>query len=315
VSKSTIPPKLPGRANLKRRSRIGASAFGDLVDSGRLRTVALDAIAPNPHQPRTHFDEDKLAGLASSIGERGVLQPPVVREVGETYELVAGERRWRAARLAGLTEIEVLVGDHDDSASLVDAVMENLAREDLSPVESARAYATMIDDLGLTREEVGRRIGQSRVSVSNHLRLLDLPEPVLELLDRGELTFAHGRALLLVDDHATRLRLARQAVTDGWSTRRLEHEARAAGAPRARPRAAVSADAEAFAQRAGDALSQATGLDLRARVSASGAVTLTLSDQAALRALAVKLGAPAEALDEPTAPRAGTRARDVAPAR
>lgn len=299
---TTTPPRLPGRSQRTRRSpSAGARAFGELANSGRLRTIALDAIAANPQQPRSHFDEDKLAALASSIAERGVLQPPVVREVGETYELVAGERRWRAARLAGLTEIEVLVGDHDDSTSLVDAVMENLAREDLSPVESARAYATMIDDLGLTREEVGRRTGQSRVSVSNHLRLLDLPDGALTLIDSGQLTFAHGRALLMCDEHATRLHLAKLAVRDGWSTRQLEDQVRAAGAPRAR-RAAPSADAEAFAQRAGDALSAATGLDLRARITASGSVTLTLADQDALRALAAKLGAPDGALDEPIAP-------------
>jgi len=298
VSKSTKPPKLPGRARIARRSSsVGARAFGDLADSGRLRTVPLDAIAPNPHQPRTRFDEDTLQSLAASIAERGVLQPPVVREVGETYELVAGERRCRAAQIAGLAEIEVLVSDHDDSASLQDALVENIARDDLSPVEAARAYATIIEDLGITREELGRRVGQSRVSISNHLRLLDLPEPALDLIDSGQLTFAHGRALLLCDEHATRLSLARRAVKEGWSTRQLEDAARAAGAPRAR-RKPPSADQDAFAQRFGDAVSTATGLDLRVRITAGGAVTVTLTDQAAARELAARLGAPRDALDE-----------------
>lgn len=299
MSKSPKPPKLPGRARVARRSSpIASRAFGDLADSGRLRTVSLDAIAPNPHQPRTHFDEDKLQALAQSIAERGVLQPPVVREVGEAYELVAGERRCRAARIAGLTTIEVLVSDHDDGASLQDALVENVARDDLSPVEAARAYATIIEDLGITREELGRRVGQSRVSISNHVRLLDLPELALSFLDNGQLTFAHGRALLLCDDHATRLSLARRAVNEGWSTRQLEEAARAAGAPRAR-RQPVSADQDAFAQRLSDAISTATGLELRARVTAGGAVTITVSDQAAARLLAAKLGAPRDALDEP----------------
>jgi ParB family chromosome partitioning protein len=300
VSKSKTPP-LPGRTRVAGRFRStgpSASAFGELASSGRLRTVALDAIAPNPHQPRRHFDEDALRGLADSVAQRGVLQPPIAREVGETYELVAGERRWRAARLAGLTEIEVLVSDHDDAASLQDALMENVAREDLSAIEAARAYATIIEDLGITREELGRRLGQSRVSISNHLRLLDLPDDAQDLIDHGELTFAHGRALLLCDDHATRLSLARCAVAEGWSTRQLEDAARRAGAPRAR-RTAPSADGEAFAQRYSDAISRATGLHVRARVTTNGAITITLTNQAAARTLAAKLGAPGDALDEP----------------
>jgi ParB family chromosome partitioning protein len=301
MSKPSTARKLPSRAQLARRSSSpGAGAFGDLASSGRLRTVALDAIAPNPNQPRTHFADDRLSALASSIRERGILQPPVVRQLGEKYELVAGERRCRAARLAGLRAIEVLITDHDDAASLQDALVENVARDDLSPVEAARAYATIIEDLGITREELGRRVGQSRVSISNHLRLLDLPDAVLELLDRGDLTFAHGRALLLCDDHATRLSLARQAVAAGWSTRQLEEAARNAGAPRAR-RAPRPADGEAFAQRFSDVLSAATGLDVRARIGSAGSVTVTLTGQAAARELAAKLGVPSGALDEPAA--------------
>jgi ParB family chromosome partitioning protein len=311
VPKSTTPPKLPGRRVARRSSAAIASPFGDLAD-GALRSVALDAIAPNPHQPRRHFDEAALQGLADSIAERGVLQPPIVRAVGETYELVAGERRWRAARLAGLMEIEVLVRDHDNAASLQDALMENVAREDLSPIEAARAYATIIEDLGITREALGKRLGQSRVSVSNHLRLLDLPDPVLDLIDRGELGFAHGRALLLCDDHATRTALARQAVAAGWSTRQLEAAARSAGAPRARAKAKrKTADRNALAQRASDAASRATGLDLRVRVTDGGSASLVMGDLDTLKGLLVRLGAPADALDEPPAARrdGGSRAR------
>lgn len=297
---SKSPPKLPGRARPTRRaSHVSSNAFGDLADSGRLRTIELDAIAPNPHQPRRHFDEGALHALAASIATRGLLQPPVVRSRDVGYELVAGERRCRAARLAGLSAIEVLVSDHDDAASLQDALLENVAREDLSPVEAARAYATIIEDLGITREELGRRVGQSRVSISNHLRLLDLPEGALQLVDDGRLTFAHGRVLLLCDDAATRTALARRAADEGWSTRQLEAAAREAGAPRARPKApTVHPDAEAYAGRYTDAISAATGLELRARVTPRGEVTITAPDQDTARLLAAKLGVTA-ALDEP----------------
>jgi len=304
------PPQLPSRTRAARRpGRSPGGAFGELAETGRLRTLPLDAIASNPKQPRTRFDADRLQALADSIAERGILQPPVVRSVESGYELVAGERRCRAARLAGLTEVEVLVGDHDDATALVDAMMENVAREDLSPIEKARSFATMIEDLGLTREAVGRRVGESRVSVSNHLRLLDLPDVALEFIDNGMLSFAHGRALLLCDDHRTRVRLARAAVDGGWSTRKLEDEARAAGAPRARrpARTDADADADAFAVRTSDTLSRATGLELRARVTASGAITLTLPDQDAVRILASKLGVPDGGLDEPAAPAVAPR--------
>jgi ParB family transcriptional regulator, chromosome partitioning protein len=310
VSPAKQPPKLPGRTQAARRSaRSTTGAFGELAETGRLRTVALSAIQPNRHQPRRTFDPDALQLLADSIAARGVLQPPVVRPQGDGYELVAGERRCRAAHLAGLEHIEVLISDqNDDASSLQDALMENVAREDLSPIEAARAYATIIDDLGLTREDLGRRIGQSRGTISHHLRLLDLPDEALELIDRRELTFAHGKALLLTDDHDTRRDLARRAHAEQWSTRKLEDEARAAGAPRAR-RAAPAADAEAFALRATEALSHATGLDVRAHVTASGTITLTLADQDAVTVLAVKLGIPAESLDEPAVPAAQPRSQ------
>ena len=144
---------------------------------------------------------------------RGVLQPVLVRPLpGGRYELIAGERRWRAAELAELETIPAIVRHHDDAASLEVALIENMAREDLNPVEEARACAALVEELGLTREEVGRRVGRSRVAVSNLIRLLDLPDEALELLERGDLSEGHGRALLLADDHAERRRLARAAV-------------------------------------------------------------------------------------------------------
>jgi len=269
--------------------------FAELVAGGRLRVVSIDSITPNSQQPRRRFDEEAIRALADSIAERGVLQPPVVRRTNDdTYELVAGERRWRAARLAGLTELAVLVTVADDRDALQDALMENVLREDLSPVEEARAYATLTEDLGITRQELGRRVGRSRVSISNHLRLLDLPDEVLDMLDGGELSFAHGRALLLCDDHGTRRALARQAVTDGWSTRQLEHAARRAGAPRARPRDSrtpPSAEQQTLAQHLSDAVSQATGADILVQATTGEGYTFTIRGDDNARAIAARLGA------------------------
>ncbi|MGI9184579.1 MAG: ParB/RepB/Spo0J family partition protein [Solirubrobacteraceae bacterium] len=202
-----------------------------------LRQVAPELIAPNPHQPRRLFDEAALAGLAESIRVRGVLQPVLVRPVaGGTYELIAGERRWRAARIAELETIPAIVRRHDDAASLEVALIENMAREDLNPVEEARACAALTEELGLTREEVGVRVGRSRVAVSNLIRLLDLPDIALTAIEHRALSEGHGRALLLAGDHDDRRRLARSAVQYGWSVRELEARARQANSGETRPR-------------------------------------------------------------------------------
>jgi ParB family chromosome partitioning protein len=279
-------PKLPGRA--KPAGRGAGAMFGELASSGRLRTVALSAIAPNPRQPRRRFDEDELAALAESIRERGVLQPPVVRDLGAgSFELIAGERRWRAARIAELAELEVLVKDTDDAGALEDAVLENTARVDLSPIELARVYATMVEDLEITQGEIGRRVGCSRASIANHMRLLDLPDEAIELVDGGVLSFAHGRALLLCDDHATRRQLARQAVAEGWSTRQLEEHARGAGAPRRRRAArGASSDQRAFAESLGESVSRASGLEVRVQASAGERFTFVVQGVEAARAFA-----------------------------
>jgi len=200
-------------------------------DMEELRHVPLELISPSPHQPRRAFEEEPLLALAESIKLRGVLQPVLVRPLaGGRYELIAGERRWRAAEVAELETIPAIVRHRDDSASLEMALIENMAREDLNPVEEARACAALVEELGLTREDVGLRVGRSRVAVSNLIRLLDLPDEVLELLERGDLSEGHGRALLLTDDHAQRRSLARAAVTNRWSVRELESRARHAGA-------------------------------------------------------------------------------------
>ncbi|MDP9347458.1 MAG: ParB/RepB/Spo0J family partition protein, partial [Actinomycetota bacterium] len=188
-----------------------------------LRDVHVDLIAPNPDQPRKRSDPEHLQALADSLQERGVLQPVLVRpRAGGRYELVAGERRWRAAQLAGLETVPALVQARDDAQTLEVALIENMAREDLNPVEAARAVAGLVEELGLTREEVGRRVGRSRVAISNLLRILDLPDEALALVESGALTEGHGRALLLADDHGARRSLARAAAAEGWSVRVLE---------------------------------------------------------------------------------------------
>src|SRR5436305_12098324 len=205
-------------------------------DDIQLRDVPVELVVPNPRQPRRRFDEATLAGLAESLRQRGVLQPILVRPVaGGTYELVAGERRWRAAKLADLETVPALVRARDDAQALEVALIENMAREDLNPVEEARACAALVEELGLTREEVGRRVGRSRVAVSNLLRLLDLPDEALALIEDGTLTEGHGRALLLAEDHADRRRLARAAGAESWSVRTLEQRAREANDPARSP--------------------------------------------------------------------------------
>jgi ParB family chromosome partitioning protein len=268
------------------------------VQHPELRAIPVDLISPNPRQPRRDFDEASLVALADSLRERGVLQPVLLRPVaGGTYELIAGERRWRAAKLAGLDQVPGVVRAHEDAASIELALIENMAREDLNPIEEARACSALVEELGLTREEVGRRVGRSRVAVSNLIRLLDLPDEAIELIERGELTEGHGRALLLAPDHADRRDLARTAVAEGWSVRQTEARARAAGdadgapAPpqRVRPRA-VHPDLAAAASEAADALAAALGADVRVSANGTGLrATIDLESLDAALALAARI--------------------------
>jgi ParB family transcriptional regulator, chromosome partitioning protein len=239
-----------------------------------LRDIAVELVQPNPAQPRKRFDDDALEALAGSLRDRGVLQPILVRPLaGGRYELVAGERRWRAAQVAGFETIPALVQERDDAQSLEAALIENMAREDLNPIEAARAVAALVEELGLTREEVGRRVARGRVSVSNLLRLLELPDEAVSLVESGALSEGHGRALLLADDHADRRRLARAAAEGAWSVRVVEQRAREANAPSRRARrgrAAVHPDQEAAVLRIAEALGAALGTDVRVRPRGGG---------------------------------------------
>jgi ParB family chromosome partitioning protein len=267
-------------------------------EGDELRELPVDLVVPNPNQPRTTFDDEALQALSASIAQNGVLQPVLVRPVaGGTFELIAGERRWRAARLAGLERVPALVRPRDDAASLELALVENMAREDLNPVEEARACAALVEELGLTREEVGRRVGRSRVAVSNLLRLLDLPDEAVALIEAGDLTEGHGRALLLAEDHAARRRLARDAVVEGWSVRTLEARARDANAPAVPgPRAGgtvargLHPDQEAAVSEIAQTLGAALGADVRVRPAAKGfKVELEVADAEEAAALAGRI--------------------------
>lgn len=250
-------------------------SVADQQDIGEeLRELPLDAIVASPRQPRREFDAEALQALAGSLQEQGVLQPVLVRPLaGGTYELVAGERRWRAAAIAGLERIPAIVREREDAAALEAALIENMAREDLNPVEEARACAALVEELGLTRKEIGRRVGRSRVAVTNLVRLLDLPDEAIELLQSGALSEGHGRALLLAEDHGVRRVLAREAAARGWSVRATEEKARASNEPAARRasrRRAAHPDQEQAAGEIAQALSGALGTDVRVRPTAGG---------------------------------------------
>jgi ParB family transcriptional regulator, chromosome partitioning protein len=250
-----------------------------------LLKLPVDSIHPNPRQPRKRFEPEATAGLAASIRHHGILQPVLVRPRREGgYELIAGERRWRAAREAEMATIPAIAREADDRDSLLLGLLENVAREDLSPVEEARAYASLVDEFELSLGDVAARVGRSKPAVSNRLRLLELPEEVLWMLARGELTEGHARAVLSVPEDEGRIRLAKRIARDGMTVRAAERAAREGGARR-RPRAATVDPA--LAERARAAVERLTGLP--ARVSA-GKLELHFGDD-------VRLGELVETLE------------------
>jgi len=192
-----------------------------------LAEIPVNAIDPNPSQPRSHFDEEMLASLAASIREVGVLQPVLVRPLGGgRYQLVAGERRWRAAKRAGLQTIPALIRDVPDESSLEHALVENLHRQDLNPLEEAAAYQQLVDGFGLTHDEVAARVGRSRAAISNTLRLFQLPPAIQRMVMDGALSAGHARALLGTPDRAFQESLARRAVSEQLSVRAVEDAVR-----------------------------------------------------------------------------------------
>jgi len=215
-----------------RRSGLG-KGLGALIpseitseDGAALQEVPIASIDPNPHQPRTFFDEEALVTLTSSIRAVGVLQPVLVRPAGDRFELVAGERRWRAAKRAGLPTIPAVVRTVGDASALEHALVENLHREDLNPLEEAAAFQQLIEDFGMTHEDLAQRVGKSRSAVSNTLRLFQLPPSIQKLVAEAQLSAGHARALLGTPDRAFQESLARRAVVDDLSVREVEEAVR-----------------------------------------------------------------------------------------
>lgn len=211
------------------------------VGGSALRELAVGSIQPNPRQPRRHFDEESLSTLVASVRELGVLQPVLVRPAGEgAYELIAGERRWRAAKRAGLATIPAVVRESDDVAMLEQAVVENLHREDLNPLEEAAAYQQLLEDFSYTHDQVAIRVGKSRAAVSNTLRLFQLPPSIQRLVIDGRMSAGHARALLATPDRQFQEALARRVVAEGLSVRAVEEAVRAAEADQPSPATATS---------------------------------------------------------------------------
>ena len=258
-------------------------------DAGELLELPVGLIKPNPDQPRTQFDPEALTALAASIEASGVVQPLLVRPLPDgSYELVAGERRWRAAQQAGLEKVPAVVRDQEQAERLQAALIENMVREDLNPIEEARACAALVEELGLTKEELARRVGRSRPAVSNLIRLLELPDEMLTALEAGELSEGHGRALLGASGNDVRRRLGRDAIRAGWSVRETENRVKLAGQPKARPRrAAVDPEQAAALESAEDALEAALGHEVRVRAKGEEIVAeLRFDDIAEANALA-----------------------------
>ncbi|HTS72173.1 MAG TPA: ParB/RepB/Spo0J family partition protein [Gaiellaceae bacterium] len=250
-----------------------------------LAHLPVETIHANPRQPRKRFDHEATSALADSIRSQGLVQPVVVRpRAAGGFELIAGERRWRAAREAGVPTVPALVREADDRDSLLLGLVENVAREELSAVEEARAYALLMDEFGLSLGDLGERVGKAKPTVSNRLRLLELPDDLLGLVERGELSEGHARAVLAVPDNEGRRRLARQIVRRGMSVRAAERAARWAGA-KTKPRKVAKVD-PALAARARAAAERATGFTARVR---AGKLEISFLDETELEELAEAL--------------------------
>jgi len=251
-----------------------------------LLEIPVDAIHPNPKQPRRRFEAEAASGLADSVRKQGVIQPLLVRPRGVGgYEIVAGERRWRAARESGRETVPAVVRAVDDRDTLLLGLVENVAREQLTAVEESRAYAVLIDEFGLSLGDVAERVGRSKPSVSNRIRLLELPDDVLGMVERGQLSEGHARAVLAVPDHEGRRRLAREIVKRGLSVRAAEQRAKWAGAKQ-RPRTRSVPVDPALAARVRDGLKALTGYEARV---VSGRVELPFANEHDLAEIAEAL--------------------------
>jgi ParB family transcriptional regulator, chromosome partitioning protein len=254
--------------------------------AAELLELPVDAVHPNPRQPRKRFDGEAGSGLAESVRAQGVIQPLLVRpRTAGGYEIVAGERRWRAAREAGRPTVPAVVREADDREALLLGLVENVAREQLTAVEEARAYAVLVDEFGLSLGDVAERVGRSKPSVSNRIRLLELPDDVLGMVERGQLSEGHARAVLAVPDHDGRRRLAREIVQKGLSVRVAEQRAKWAGAKQ-KPRVRATPVDPALAARVRDALQRITGFYSKVT---SGRIEIVFADEHELEEIAEAL--------------------------
>ena len=249
--------------------------------TGALREIAVSAIAPNPFQPRRSFDDAALTELAASLAASGLLQPITVRAIGSRFELITGERRWRAAQRLGWSRIAAIVRDFDDQTALSLALIENLQRDDLSALDAAQGYHRLVVDFKVSPTEVAKLVGKDRSTVANTLRLLKLPLDVQELMQRRELSEGHGRALLAIEDDREVSRIARDVVRHGWSVREVEALVRGETPDRPRrkmmKRPVVQKSATADARRIEDALRQRLGTDVRLTAKRRGRGLLNIS--------------------------------------
>lgn len=256
---------MPGKKKDRRLGRGLSALLSETEAEGELRTVSISVILPSPFQPRRNFSEESLAELAASIKSRGLLQPLLVREIAPgTYELVAGERRLRAAKMAGLSEVPVLVKHFSDEEALSVALIENLQREDLNPLEEAEGYRRLIDEFGLSQEEIARRVGKDRSTVANALRLLRLPEEVKEDLYEGRLSAGHARALLALEDEGLILEARKVILKRGLSVRETEKLVKKLkeGEKRPRKKKEPDPDLEALAQEISEILGAKTQIKI-----------------------------------------------------
>lgn len=250
--------------NKKKLGRGLGELLGDaLDDTGRVMDISIDEISPNPWQPRRDFDEESLNALASSIRENGLIQPVVVRKKKDgTYELAAGERRWRAAKMAGLTVIPAILKEYDDRSMAEMALVENLQRKDLNPVDEGMAYRKLMDEYGLTQEGISQKVGKSRPYVANMVRLLDLPEEVKDFLSKGQLTAGQARPLLGLESDAEKVQLARRIVKEGLSARKVEDIIREGKEPKKKE----NPPAAAFMKAVEEKLGLSVGSKVRIRI-------------------------------------------------
>lgn len=217
---------------------LNSSIFGNieenesLVQSNGVQTIKLSLIEPNKNQPRKTFDKSKIETLAQSIKEHGIIQPLVVVKNGDMYSIVAGERRWRAAKAAGIAEVPVVIRDYTPRELMEIALIENIQREDLNPIEEALGYKTLMDDFGLTQDELSQRIGKSRSAVANTLRLLALDSKIQKMLISGELSPGHARAVLSVENEKLRYELAQMIISENLNVRQAEAAAKRLNSPK-----------------------------------------------------------------------------------